>query len=279
MTNDDLRIVLTNDDGIESPGLVALYERLSSLGDVTTIAPMAEQSGIGRAVSVGRGRGHQDRDEDGVDVTAGRFSCTIPHHKHDLGYAVEGTPCDCVMIGIHALKKPPDIVVAGCNPGPNVGRDTLSRSGTTSSAMEAAYASVPAVATSVNTVSYERKITKEIFERNARLVTDLVRQALNAGIFEEVDYLNVNGPRPDRPVKSIEMTQPTPKYGMGAELTEGEFRIRFDSLERFERAKRVDPPGSDLRAVVEGRVSISPLRLPADYQRSERLRNVIEEIV
>lgn len=110
-------------------------------------------------------------------------------------------------------------------------------------------------------------------------MADLVERTLDAGAFEEIDYLNVNSPRPDRPIKTIEVTRPTPKYGMDAEVADDEFRLRFDSLERFGYGEQVDPPGSDLRAVAEGRISISPLDFPADYQRSDRLGAVVDELV
>lgn len=279
MTTEDLQILLTNDDGIDSPGLAALQRALSSIGSVTVVAPAAGQSGIGRAVSVGRDRGHGERGEDGVDVTTGQFSCTIPYRENDLGYAVEGTPCDCVVLGIHALDGTPDVVVTGCNPGPNVGADTLSRSGTTSAAMEAAYAGVPAVASSINTVNYDQRITEETFERNTSVVAELVERTLGAGVFEEIDYVNVNGPRPDRPIESVEVTRPTPNYGMDASFSAGQFRLHFDLLERFEYGEEVDPPGSDLRAVAEGRVSISPLLLRNERPETEGVESIADELV
>lgn len=125
MTNHDPNIVLTNDDGIDSPGLAALHRSLSAIGEATVFVQATGKSGNGRTVSMGWERDHEQRGAGGVDVIAGRFACAIPHRAHDLGYAIEGTPCDCVALSVHGFEDPPNVVVSGCNPGPNVGADTL----------------------------------------------------------------------------------------------------------------------------------------------------------
>lgn len=120
------RVLLTNDDGIDAVGLRALYDGLSADYDVVTVAPTGDRSSAGRALS------------DGVDIA-----------DHELGYAVDGTPVDCVVAGLDALVPDADVVVAGCNKGANLGAYTLGRSGTVSAAVEAAFFDVPAVATSM----------------------------------------------------------------------------------------------------------------------------------
>ena len=124
------RILVTNDDGVRSPGLRALAEALVPLGDVTVVAPAGETSAIGHALTLQR-----------------------PLRLDDLGerwYAVDGTPTDCVNVAIvHVLGGPPDLVVSGINLGLNLG-DDVTYSGTVSAALEGALFGVPAVAVSVD---------------------------------------------------------------------------------------------------------------------------------
>jgi 5'-nucleotidase len=94
-------VLLTNDDGIDAGGIRALYETLSSIEEVsvTVVAPATDQSAVGRALS------HE------VDV-----------ETHELGYVVHGTPTDCIVAAVGALDDlDPDLVVAGCNRGANLG--------------------------------------------------------------------------------------------------------------------------------------------------------------
>jgi 5'-nucleotidase len=130
-----MNILLTNDDGIHAPGLRALYEALSPAHRVSVVAPETEQSAAGHAVTL----------TDPIRVNEvqvdGRF----------YGYAVDGTPADCVKIALfELLKDRPDAVVSGINLGANVGINLL-YSGTVSAATEGAILGLPAVAVSLAT--------------------------------------------------------------------------------------------------------------------------------
>src|SRR5438477_12942501 len=119
------RILVTNDDGYRSEGLLALAEALRPLGDVTIVAPMAEASAIGHALTL-------------------RHPLRLEHMSERL-FAVEGTPTDCVNIAVtHVLRALPDLVVSGINKGWNLG-DDVTYSGTVSGAFEAARLGVAAV--------------------------------------------------------------------------------------------------------------------------------------
>lgn len=128
-----MHILLTNDDGIEAPGLLALRQELVSLGKVTAVAPEEECSGIGHSITLGSSIIlRKVRDEEG-----------------DLRYAVEGTPADCVKIALGGLLKESfDIVVSGINWGANAGMNLL-YSGTVAAALEAAYSGSLGVAASL----------------------------------------------------------------------------------------------------------------------------------
>lgn len=125
-----MRILVTNDDGIDAPGLHLLEElALGFSDDVTIIAPMANQSGTGRSISL-----HRD-----IDF----LKCDERH------YSVGGTPSDCVMLGLNLLfkEKLPDLVLSGINHGMNIA-DDIGYSGTVGGAMAAAIAGIPAISIS-----------------------------------------------------------------------------------------------------------------------------------
>ncbi len=128
-----MRILLTNDDGISAPGLAVAeaiaHELAGPAGEVWVVAPAFEQSGVAHSVSY---------------VRPMRLERLEPRR-----FAVEGSPADCVLAGLHEILKdgPPDLVISGVNRGHNVAEDTL-YSGTVGGALEAALHRIPAVALS-----------------------------------------------------------------------------------------------------------------------------------
>lgn len=128
-----MRILLTNDDGIHAPGLAALAEALKTLGDVTVVAPAAEQSGVGLSITYLHPLMVRQEHREG------RF----------FGHAVYGSPADCVKLGVMEFCKPaPDLVVSGINSGANVGINVL-YSGTVAGAIEGAFFRKTSVAVSL----------------------------------------------------------------------------------------------------------------------------------
>ncbi len=126
-----LRILLTNDDGIESPGLGALAGALTDIGDLTVAAPSGERSGASHSISVRRPVACEE-------VAPGRWS-------------IDGTPADTVIIALHKLLDgKPDLVVSGINLGANVGQN-IHYSGTVGAALEATVNRIPAFALSIAT--------------------------------------------------------------------------------------------------------------------------------
>jgi 5'-nucleotidase len=259
---DGPQILLTNDDGIESTGFRALYDALEAIGDVTAVAPMTDKSAVGRAMSQ-----------------------EVAVHDHELGYAIEGTPADCVVAGLEALAPETDLVVAGCNDGANLGAYVLGRSGTVSAAVEAAFFDVPAIAVSMyipirEDVSFETVSTSyDAYAEATRAGAYLAEHALGAGVFETADYLNVNAPMANHdgsPIESgrhapMQITRPSRDYEMGA-VREGDQVSLYDRIwERMADGDIPDPDGTDRRAVVEGRVSVSPLTAPHTTEHHEAL--------
>jgi 5'-nucleotidase len=247
-------ILLTNDDGIDSPGLRALYEALSSIGRVTAVAPADDQSAVGRSIST-----------------------SVAVEDHPLGYAVEGTPADAVVAGLEALGPEPDLVVSGCNEGANLGAYVLGRSGTVSAAVEAAFFGLPAIAVSLYVPvgpgeDFEAVETERAdYTEAVRATRYLVEEAVDDGVFEEADYLNVNAPLPAEEPAPMAITRPSHVYAMDA-VREGE-RIRLHDRiwDRMVAGDVDDPPGTDRRAVVEGQISVSPLTAPHTTEHHEGL--------
>jgi len=274
----DPRILLTNDDGIDAAGLLALRQGLADVGTVTAVAPDTNMSGAGRALSLGRSQALSG--ELSIDVHEGGdgFSFEVPYTDHDNGYAVEGTPCDCV-VGGHGLETPPDIVVSGCNPGANTGQYTVSRSGTVSAAMEGALLGTPSLAVSMDTLGSRDNLTAEDFDRASRFTSTLVERTLQHGVFAGVDFLNVSIPHPDKPMEGVAVTRPDTRYGLEAVGgSESSFRIR--AAKPDETADDFDPDAmpTDRAALARNFVAVSPFRLPTEPTQTEAVDAVAREL-
>jgi 5'-nucleotidase len=253
-----MEILLTNDDGIDAVGIRALHEALVDVADVTVVAPADDQSAVGR-----------------------QLSHSVDLHDHDLGFAVEGTPTDCVVAALGALGLDPDLVVAGCNKGANLGEYVLGRSGTVSAAVEAAFFDVPAVAASVyfpaGDVTYQ-ELTPDHgqFAEATRAVRYLVEHAGGVDVFDGVDYLNLNAPLPAESTGEMEVTRPSHVYRMDAEREGETVHIHDRIWDLMASGDVTDPRGSDRRAVVEGRTSVSPLTAPHSTTDHETLDGLAE---
>ncbi|MDS0474463.1 5'/3'-nucleotidase SurE [Natrinema sp. 1APR25-10V2] len=273
----DPHILLTNDDGIDAPGIRALYDALSSVGTVTVVAPDRNQSAVGRSLSYGRTS--EESDDHEIDLESDAFTSPVPHTDHELGYAVNGTPCDCAIVGVKALEPAPDIVVSGCNSGANLGAYVFSRSGTVSAAMEAAFLETPSIAVSMDTLGYERDLEPADFEHAGEIAAALVDGAPGTGLFDRVDYLNVNVPRPDREPNGFAITRPTRIYEMDATFENGRFQLTNRLWQQMANRDIPDPEDTDRHAVLEEQVSVSPLRVPYEVVDTEPVRNIFDDIL
>lgn len=153
----NLKILVTNDDGIDSRGISELASALQEIGDVTIVAPRTEQSAVGHAITM-------------------KIPLRITEYSKNgefYGYAVDGTPADCVKIGIrNILKEPPDLVVSGINHGSNTAINII-YSGTVSAAREAAIMDIPAMAVSVTSHNPRHfEYARETVKRLAHVVAE-----------------------------------------------------------------------------------------------------------
>lgn len=251
-----MTVLLTNDDGIDSPGLRALYEGLSTVAAVTVVAPKTDQSGVGRARS---------------DMGELR-SNDIEIADHEWGYVVDGTPADCAAMGLRGIPEADEIelVVSGCNRGPNVGSYLLGHSGTIGATVESVFLGVPGIA--VSAYDPESYYPPDDGYGPAGAVTArLVDELLGSGVFEHsVDLLNVNVPStsPDR----MRLTTPLADYETdvpesGSETFDSSYwaaqPIAGDGWEpELPKYREVYPDGTDRASVVAGEISITPFEAP-----------------
>lgn len=200
-----MRVLLTNDDGIYARGLSALYEELSKEAECLIVAPEVEQSAVGHAITISRPLMVRQARKNGVF----------------LGYAVAGTPADCVKIGISELAENPfDLVVSGINIGANVGINVI-YSGTVSAATEGSILGVPSLAVSLDT--HDRDADFSFAAKFARkMAVFMLKHNPNKNI-----PININIPAiPEEEIKGVVVAK------------QGKARL----VESFE--KRVDPRGN-----------------------------------
>ncbi|RPI00632.1 MAG: 5'/3'-nucleotidase SurE [Calditrichaeota bacterium] len=201
-----MRVLLTNDDGINAPGLAALAETVSRVADVTIVAPATEMSAVGHAITL----------TDPLRVSE-------VHKDHSLyGYAVKGTPADCVKLAYWALlneKSRPDMLISGINLGSNTGINTI-YSGTVSAATEGAILGIPSFAISLTT--FTQPNFKPAADFAARFMMILRDFPLPDGVF-----LNINVPAIDsEQIKGIRITQ------QGMSKYEEKYHVREDPYDR-----------------------------------------------
>jgi 5'-nucleotidase len=178
-----LQILLTNDDGIESLGMTVLRRAVDGLGEVATVAPDRNNSAVARGITIGRA----------LHLTSATFGDGWP------GIACDGTPSDCVRIGLLGVETPePDLVVSGVNLGANTGAD-VTYSGTVAAALEAALRGKPALAFSVESLA------PRWLEQAGPVIRTLVARVVEHGLPRH-SILNVN--LPDRPLAEMAGIRP-----------------------------------------------------------------------
>jgi len=238
-------ILVTNDDGVHSAGIVALADALASLGDVTVVAPVGESSAIGHALTIA----HPLRLEpwrDGV-------------------FTVDGTPTDCVNIAVSTvLRALPDIIVSGINKGYNLG-DDVTYSGTVAGALEGALLGVPSIA-----VSLDRRNSAPLdFAPAASAARMLAERVLRSGLPPRT-LLNVNVPT--GPVRGYQVTVQGKRNHVTKVTESVDPRGRaYYWIEEGENAWE-DDVRSDYHAVRAGWVSVTPLQ--PDLTRHDALQRV-----
>ncbi|NLJ75819.1 MAG: 5'/3'-nucleotidase SurE [Peptococcaceae bacterium] len=250
-----MKILISNDDGIRATGLNALRESLQDQHQVYVVAPDRERSATGHKITLDRPLRVKEWTYPGSSA---------------IGWEVDGTPADCVKLGLEALlPEPPDLVVSGINFGPNLGTDVL-YSGTVSAAVEGMINDIPSIAISLasfefNDFSFSSKIIKEVVS------------AID-GELSPRTLLNINTP-PCAP-RGIKVTR------LGDRRYVNIFDKRIDPRGRvyfwmggepFDLDK--DDPETDVWAIREGYISMTPVQFDlTDYDFMNRLENICKKI-
>ena len=241
--SDRPKILVTNDDGFRSEGLIALAEALASIGDVTVVAPEQDQSGVGHAVSIKvpvRVASVEDR--------------AVPT------YRCSGTPADCVVVGAFDLcGGMPALIVSGINRGANLG-DDVNYSGTVAAAFEGTIVGAPSIAISLAS-SWPGRDREHHWETATTVVTRVARDVLANGL-PRLTLLNVNVP--NVPIKHLNgvrwVRQARKAYQDRVERREdprgGTYFWLWGS---FDASNIVE--GTDLAAVRDGFACITPITL------------------
>jgi 5'-nucleotidase len=228
-------ILISNDDGVRAPGIIALAEALADIGDLIVAAPDRERSAASHSISLDH-----------------------PLRATPVGpntWAIDGTPVDCVYLALHHLvPRKPDLCLSGINNGYNLGSDVF-YSGTVGAALEGALRSVPAIA-----LSLERQVPQD-FTHAAAFARDLVRDVLSRGpgAIELGTLLNVN--IPSGPIRGLRPTS------LGHRLYRDQVSVRKDLRGKDyywiggPEEKGPDIPGSDCTATGEGIVSVTAMGL------------------
>lgn len=237
-----MRILVTNDDGIHSPGLDALERIAKTLtDDVWVVAPEFDQSGVSHSLSL---------------------SDPLRLRKvDDKRFAVKGTPTDCVIMGVrHVLEhKRPDLVLSGINRGQNLAEDVI-YSGTVAGAMEGTILGIQAIAVSQ---AYGPNTRDRLgYDTVEALAPDLIRKIVKEGLPVGV-LLNINFP--DCPPDEVQGVAITTQGRRDAELLMVDKRHDGRGFPYywigFQRIKRTFSDGSDLSAIERKMISVTPLRI------------------
>lgn len=244
-----MHILVTNDDGVQAPGLLALAQEMRKLGKVTVFAPDKNWSASGHVKTMDRPlRVRETTLADGSSA-----------------FMTDGAPSDCVALPLLGLiQEKIDIVVSGINPNANLGHD-VTYSGTVTAAMEAVIDGLPGIAVSLD--SPENNKSKLDYSVAASVARQVTRRVLKKGLPEGV-VLNVNVPYlPKDELKGFMITR------QGLRLYRDELDRRFDPRGRpyywigGQAPTGVDEPGTDFGALRAGYVSITPLQLDLTHHK------------
>ncbi len=260
-----MNILVTNDDGIDSPGLWALAEAMSRVGETLVVAPDKEQSGVGTAVSLHSG------------MSIAEVPCSIAGVR---AYAVGGTPSDCVILGLRRLAQERiGLVVSGINPGANVGND-IPYSGTVMATLQGYWRRIPSIAISLVFLSRGEEPRFDVASRGAESLALRVKN----GQMPTGAIINVNVPNiPLEEIKGIVTTRTASTgYGRLAHIEGG------GGVSYHRETRKIDDPaieeGTDIWAVHRGFISITPLHIDVTHHEmipalSEHIQGLESEVL
>ena len=246
------KILLTNDDGINAPGIYALHESIKILGEISVVAPATEMSAVGHAITL----------SDPLRVEK------VNKRGEFFGYAVTGTPADCVKIAVWALlDEKPDIIISGINLGNNTGISII-YSGTVSAATEGTILEIPSIAISL--AAYKKPDFTYAAKFAKKLITEVLERGLPVGTL-----LNVNVPNvPEEEIEGVMTTR------QGKAVYQEFFDERKDPWGRSyywmvgEKVKMKQDKAVDDSAIFNNMVSVTPIQFDlTDYTNMDLIKS------
>lgn len=207
-----MKILITNDDGVNSNGILAANDAVKDLGETTIVAPLTQQSGVGHAIT----------------LMKPLRATLVTLNDETEAYAVTGTPTDCVIMGSkEILDEEPDLIISGINIGENLSK-SITTSGTLGATFEAAHFGIPAIAVSLQVKHEELKfkdgVNKIDYSHCISILNKLVKKVIKYGMPEGVNILNLN----------------IPAHPVSDEIIDSSFASRMYTTDV---EKRVDPYG------------------------------------
>ena len=250
-----MKILVTNDDSIESEGIRSIVKSLTAIGSVFVVAPQKPQSAQSHAITM-----HKPLRVEKFPLNAGE----------EISYRVSGTPADCVLLALDVLIKDFDIVVSGINKGPNLGNNTL-YSGTVAAAREGAMNDKLSFAISVNEFEkpdfeYAAKAGKSIIETFAKILNG------------KSACININFPNSKEEIKGIKFAKLSfGRYKKRVTIGKDPFGREFYWIGGMLDDPMVDE--TDSKLIEEGYVTVTPLIIDqTDYNLLKQIENTKIEI-
>lgn len=245
-----MRILITNDDGVNSSGIIATKDAVEGLGDISVVAPATQQSGIGHALTL----------FEPIRVTATNLN------DGSEAFAVSGTPTDAVIIGIfELLDKKPDLVISGINIGENLGKSELTTSGTIGAAMEAAVNGIPSLSVSIQVnhgdIKFHDGHVDLDFSKAMKITRKIAQNILEKGLPKGVDLVNLNIP------SNVDCDEEVAITKLGHRMYNVHIQKRLDPRGRPYYWLDGDPveddvPGTDVHTLkIENKATLTPISL------------------
>ncbi|HUU78126.1 MAG TPA: 5'/3'-nucleotidase SurE [candidate division Zixibacteria bacterium] len=265
MTIKRKKILLTNDDSVQSTGLVEMYRKLSKFADVTIIVPHIQRSGEGKAITLNK---------------------IIRIEKVIIGgeinaYTITGTSADAIIFGLTYLEEGPfDLVVSGINQGLNLSSHIILTSGTCAACFEASFYNVPAIAFSmdVSAENYFVSPNKEMFALAAKISSVFVKNILERKFPEKIAFLNVNYPENVTLETTIKQTSIANKFLEFKPYPNKDPRNNEFFFLWGEPVKEL-PVGSDLEAIFNGQISVSLVSSDLNNICQENDKNFLIDLI
>jgi 5'-nucleotidase len=258
-------VMVTNDDGVQSDGIIRLAKAVNRYADVIIVAPEQPQSATAMSLTFHKPLRVSRTDIDGIEC-----------------YAVSGSPADCVMIGVNKLlQRRPELVASGINVGDNDTYQDILASGTVAAAMAGALAGIPAIAFSMEAPEdtiFSQEHGRLDFGNASTVAAEIVKDVLENGMPKGAEVLNVNFPSSVSPETDIEVT------GVARRKYKDKVLVRKDPRNRpyywlFGERLGSFPPNTDADAIYSKRkISISPLALKMSVPITKELQDMKERV-